>query len=447
MYSKTMNGLPSWSPRSMTATMLWCESPATSFASRLKRSTTSWCDVSRSWRILSATVRSSTRSWARKTLDMPPEPTSCSSSYRSATTSPAINVVSGPPSRARLRAPLPRRRAPPRAPRRDHERHEYADAVAVDAAGDEQQAALERLLGHAVRELLRRLLRRRVGDELDREHRAEAAHVADRGPALLPARASARGSSRRSPPSARRGPRRRSRRARRARRPARPGCRRRCRRRRRATGASMISARPSTPESGRPFAIDLATQIRSGSTPDVLDRRRTGRCGRSPSAPRRRRGRSRACRRAGAGPATNSGGATMNPPSPWTGSRTIAATVSAATDGRERALERRERVLGRDAAVGVRERHAVDLGRERPEARLVGVHLRGEREREQRAAVEGAVEGDHRRAARVGARELDGVLDRLGAGVEERGLDRARDRHALAPGARRARRTTRTGRS
>ena len=91
-----------------------------------------------------------------------------------------------------------------------------------------------------------------------------------------------------------------------------------------------------------------------------------------------------------------------------------------------------ERVLGRHAAVGVRERHAVDLGRERAEARLVGVHLRGQREREHRAPVERAVERDHRRAARVGARELDGVLDGLGAGVEERGLDRPRDRHALA---------------
>ena len=80
MYSKTMKGLPSDSPRSITATMFVCESPATSFASRVNRSTTSWFDVSRSWSTLSATVRSSTRSWARKTLDMPPEPTSCSSS-------------------------------------------------------------------------------------------------------------------------------------------------------------------------------------------------------------------------------------------------------------------------------------------------------------------------------------------------------------------------------
>ena len=36
--------------------------------------------TSRSCRTFSATSRSSTRSWARKTLDMPPEPTSSSSS-------------------------------------------------------------------------------------------------------------------------------------------------------------------------------------------------------------------------------------------------------------------------------------------------------------------------------------------------------------------------------
>ena len=34
-----------------------------------------------------------------------------------------------------------------------------------------------------------------------------------------------------------------------------------------ACAPSMISARPITPESGRPAAIDFATVIRSGSTP------------------------------------------------------------------------------------------------------------------------------------------------------------------------------------
>ena len=42
--------------------------------------------------------------------------------------------------------------------------------------------------------------------------------------------------------------------------------------------------------------------------------------------------------------------------------------------------------------------------------------------------MEGALEPDHRVTAGEGARELDRVLDRLGAGVEERRLDRPAER-------------------
>ena len=56
------------------------------------------------------------------------------------------------------------------------------------------------------------------------------------------------------------------------------------------------------------------------------------------------------------------------------------------------------------------------------------MRLRRHRHREQRAAVEGALEGDHGRPLRVRAGELDRVLDRLGAGVEERRLGGAGDR-------------------
>jgi hypothetical protein len=45
--------------------------------------------------------------------------------------------------------------------------------------------------------------------------------------------------------------------------------------------------------------------------------------------------------------------------------------------------------------------------------------------------VEAALERDHGRSLRVRARELHRVLDRLGAGVEERRLRRAGDRRAL----------------
>ena len=94
----------------------------------------------------------------------------------------------------------------------------------------------------------------------------------------------------------------------------------------------------------------------------------------------------------------------------------------------ERALERRERLGGARPAVVLRERQAVDLRRERPETGLVRMRLRGERQRQQRAAVEAALEADHRRPLRVRARELDRVLDRLRAGVEERRLHRPGDR-------------------
>src|SRR5262249_20139565 len=138
---------------------------------------------------LSATVRSSTRSWARKTLDMPPEPTSCSSSYRPATTSPAIMSFT---SRGLASAESRLERVFPCAQRllelciRDHERDEHPHAGPGYAAGDEQQAPLERLRGDAVGELLGRPLRRRIGDKLDGEHGAEAPNLSDLGPALLP---------------------------------------------------------------------------------------------------------------------------------------------------------------------------------------------------------------------------------------------------------------------
>ena len=71
-------------------------------------------------------------------------------------------------------------------------------------------------------------------------------------------------------------------------------------------------------------------------------------------------------------------------------------------------------------AVGVGHRHAVELVGERPEAVLVGHVLGGQAHREVGAAVVGVVEGDDRRAAGGVAGDLHGVLDGLGAGVEQR---------------------------
>jgi hypothetical protein len=97
----------------------------------------------------------------------------------------------------------------------------------------------------------------------------------------------------------------------------------------------------------------------------------------------------------------------------------------------ERALERGQRRRAVGAAVLARERHAVDLRRERAEASLVRTRLRREREREERSPVEGALERDHGWAPGVRPSELDRVLDRLGSRVEERRLDAAGDRREL----------------
>ena len=140
-------------------------------------------------------------------------------------------------------------------------------------------------------------------------------------------------------------------------------------------------------------------------------------------------------------------GGTTKPPSPWTGSKTIAATFSGGDMRRQHPPQGVERLAGRvgaGPAVRVRERRPVDLGGERAHPGLVRVLLRGERHRHQRAAMEGAVERDHRLAAGRVAGDLDGVLDGLGAGVEERRLLGARDRRRARAAARPARRRTRT---
>ena len=85
----------------------------------------------------------------------------------------------------------------------------------------------------------------------------------------------------------------------------------------------------------------------------------------------------------------------------------------------EEVLERRHRRIRVDAAVGIRGCGAVDLAGERTEACLVGVHLARHRHRQQRPPVEAVLEDDDGRPARGGARDLDGVLDRLRTGVDE----------------------------
>ena len=85
-----------------------------------------------------------------------------------------------------------------------------------------------------------------------------------------------------------------------------------------------------TAESGRPAAIDFAIVIRSGSTPacsiaHIFPVRPKPVC--TSSTTKTIPCSSQSCRT----PWRNSGGATTNPPSPSTGSITIAATFSGAT--------------------------------------------------------------------------------------------------------------------
>ena len=88
----------------------------------------------------------------------------------------------------------------------------------------------------------------------------------------------------------------------------------------------------------------------------------------------------------------------------------------------EKFVERRERAVGIVAAACVREGRLIDLGSERPEVLLVRMHLTGQREREERAAVVAVRERDHGGAARCGPRDLHRVLRRFGARREQQRL-------------------------
>ena len=85
----------------------------------------------------------------------------------------------------------------------------------------------------------------------------------------------------------------------------------------------------------------------------------------------------------------------------------------------EQVLERCDRGVRVDAAVRIRSGGAVDLPGEGTEPRLVGAHLARHRHRQERPPVEAVLEDDDRGPAGRGARDLDGVLDRLCAGVDE----------------------------
>ena len=199
----------------------------------------------------------------------------------------------------------------------------------------------------------------------------------------------------------------------------------------------MISARPTTAPSGNPFDRDLASTTRSGSR---------SRCSQANMRPVRP---NPVCTSS----ATNSVPASRHQPPQLEQKGRRRHDESALAQDRldhraghlgERHVRLQEAVQLGGAVALARDREPVDLRRERPEAILVGRGLAGQAERQQGAAVEAGVERQHRRAAGGPAGDLDGVLDRLGARVEQRRLARrrrwARSRTACAPAPRTARR-------
>src|SRR5688500_17914364 len=124
---------------------------------------------------------------------MPPVPTTLVSSYRLAITWSRTATALWFPHEAKPELPQGfGERVFPHAERLvqlgvgDDERAKDADRVPVHARLQEQEAAVAGGVDHGLRELGRGRLRRAVLDELDRDHGAEPAHVADRRESLLP---------------------------------------------------------------------------------------------------------------------------------------------------------------------------------------------------------------------------------------------------------------------
>ena len=299
----------------------------------------------------------------------------------------------------------------------DRDRRQQPDHVAVEPAREQQQPALTRGGDHGGGQLR---LRRAVRDELEREHRAEAAHVADAfelaGEALQPradlaAERLGAGAERRRRDRVehdRRGGAGDRVAAERAAQPARPD------------GVHQLGP-PGHRGEREPAAQRLARDEQVGRDAVVLDRPHR------PGAPD-----------AGLDLVVDvedpvRGAQLLQPPREVERHRDEAALALHRLEhdaghgrgvdlGLEEAPQPVERLVGADAAELVGRRRAVDLGRERAEPALVRRDLAGQRHRQQRAPVERALERDHRRAAGRRARDLDRVLDALGARVQQHAL-------------------------
>ena len=97
---------------------------------------------------------------------------------------------------------------------------------------------------------------------------------------------------------------------------------------------------------------------------------------------------------------------------------------------RARRRSRTDVPAGLRSTSGIGNRYTSGANGPKPSA--VRGNLAGERQREQRTTVKSGIKGEHGRAAGRRPRNLDGILDRLGAAVEERRLGRPADWDDLA---------------
>ena len=190
-------------------------------------------------------------------------------------------------------------------------------------------------------------------------------------------------------------------------------------------GASMISARPVTAASGSPPPSDLPETSRSGSTPLHLDR---------PHRPGPTDARLHLVRDEDdlvtvaqlAEPGEVVVRHRNEAPFALHGLEHDACDRLGIDVAAEEVLQRGDRGVRVDAAVGIGRQRAVDLAGKRAETGLVGPHLARHRHRQERAPVEAVIEDDDRWATGRRAGDLDRVLDRLGPGVDEHRLLAAR---------------------
>ena len=82
-------------------------------------------------------------------------------------------------------------------------------------------------------------------------------------------------------------------------------------------------------------------------------------------------------------------------------------------------LQRRQRLLQRDAMQLIGERNVIDLGREWAKTHFVGRNLTGQRHPHHGAAMKTAAKRNHARTSGGGPRNLDRILHCFGAGREQ----------------------------